>query len=62
MITYGFIKKLNEDDSINSVNKIILGTFGIIIGMIMDFLVILSLPFIFIATFIYYVINQLERE
>ena len=49
MITYGFIKRLNEDKTINVINKIIFGTFGIIIGIIMDFITILSFPLIITA-------------
>ena len=62
MITYGFIKKINEDDTMNTVNKIIVGTFGIMIGILMDFFVLLCLPFIVLALFMYYVIEKFEGE
>ena len=62
MITYGFIKKINEDDTMNTVNKIIVGTFGIMIGILMDFFILLCLPFIVLALFMYYVIGKIEGE
>ena len=62
MITYGFIKKINEDDTMNTVNKIIVGTFGIMIGILMDFFILLCLPFIILALFMYYVIGKFEGE
>ena len=62
MITYGFIKKINEDDTMNTVNKIIVGTFGITIGILMDFFILLCLPFIVLALFMYYVIGKIEGE
>lgn len=62
MITYGFIKRLNEDKTINVINKIIFGTFGIIIGIIMDFITLLSFPLIILAFLITYVLDHLERE
>lgn len=62
MITYGFIKKINEDDTMNTVNKIIVGIFGIMIGVIMDFFILLCLPFIVLASFMYYVIEKTEGE
>ena len=62
MITYGFIKKINEDDTMNTVNKIIVGTFGIMIGILMDFFTLLCLPFIVLALFMYYVIGKIEGE
>lgn len=62
MITYGFIKRLNEDKTINAINKIIFGTFGIIIGIIMDFITLLSFPFIIVAFLITYILDHLESE
>ena len=62
MITYGFIKKINEDDTMNTVNKIVVGTFGIMIGILMDFFTLLCLPFIVLALFMYYVIGKIEGE
>lgn len=62
MITYGFIKKLNEDKTIKVINKIIFGTFGIIIGIIMDFITLLSFPLIILAFLITYVLEHLESE
>lgn len=62
MITYGFIKKINEDDTMNTVNKIVVGIFGIMIGILMDFITLLCLPFIVLALFMYYVIEKIEGE
>ena len=62
MITYGFIKKVNEDETMNTINKIVVGTFGIMIGVLMDFFVLLCLPFIVLALFMYYVIRKIEGE
>lgn len=62
MITYGFIKRINEDETMNTINKIIVGTFGIMIGVIMDFFILLCLPFIVLALFMYYVIEKIEGE
>ena len=62
MITYGFIKKINEDETMNTVNKIIVGTFGIMIGILMDFFILLCLPIIVLASFMYYVIEKFEGE
>lgn len=62
MITYGFIKRINEDETMNTVNKIIVGTFGIMIGILIDFFILLCLPFIFLALFMYYVIEKFEGE
>ena len=62
MITYGFIKKINEDDTMNTINKIVVGTFGIMIGVLMDFFTLLCLPFIVLALFMYYVIGKIEGE
>ena len=62
MITYGFIKKVNEDETMNTINKIVVGTFGIMIGVLMDFFVLLCLPFIVLTLFMYYVIGKIEGE
>lgn len=60
MITYGFIKNINKDETMNIANKIIVGTFGIMIGILMDFFTLLCLPFIVLALFMYYVIKKFE--
>lgn len=62
MITYDFIKKISEDEAMNIINKIIVGTFGIIIGVLMDFFVLLCLPIIVLLLFVYYVVKKSEGE
>ena len=60
MITYGFVKRINEDETMNTINKIIIGTFGIMIGIIMDCFVLLCLPAFILGLFMYYVIEKIE--
>jgi hypothetical protein len=62
MITYGFIKKVNEDETMNIINKIIVGTFGIMIGVLIDFFVVLVSPSIILALSIYYIIEKIIGE
>lgn len=62
MITYGFIKRINEDETMNTINKIIIGTFGIMIGVLIDFFVVLVSPSIILALSIYYIIEKIIGE
>ena len=62
MITYGFIKNINEDETMNTVNKIIVGTFGIMIGVLMDFFILLCLPIVVFTLIVYYVVEKFEGE
>lgn len=62
MITYGFIKRLNEDETMSIVNKIIAGTFGIMFGILMDFFVLLTLPFLALTIFMAYMYEKIIGE
>lgn len=62
MITYGFIKRLNEDETMSIINKIIFGTFGIMFGVLIDFFILLCLPIVMLAFFMYYVYEKIEGE